>query len=66
LKDTLLPVGSINEQNSKKGRRVLKGVLTYATNMAKFKAAEEYCASRGWSFKVLTEQHLFPKMTKKA
>ena len=30
----------------------------YAKNMAKWKAAEEFCKDRMWEFKVLTEDEL--------
>lgn len=42
-----------------KGRaagRVAKETMTYLVNQAKWKAAEEFCAKRGWSFKVVTEK----------
>lgn len=32
---------------------------TWAVNQAKWRAAEEYCASLGWEFAVLTERDLF-------
>ena len=31
---------------------------TYAVNQAKWKAAEEFCADRRWSFQILTEDNL--------
>jgi hypothetical protein len=34
-------------------------VYEYAKNQAKWKAAEEWCADRGYEFKVLTEDDLF-------
>jgi hypothetical protein len=34
-------------------------VYEYAKNQAKWKAAEEWCADRGYEFKVLTEDNLF-------
>ena len=33
-------------------------VYEYAKNQAKWKVAEEWCADRGYEFKVLTEDHL--------
>ena len=33
-------------------------VYEYAKNQAKWKAAEEWCADRGYEFKILTEQDL--------
>ena len=34
-------------------------VYEYAKNQAKWKAAEEWCADKGYEFKVLTEDELF-------
>lgn len=31
---------------------------TWATNQAKWRAAEEYCRRRGWHFRILTEKQL--------
>lgn len=41
-----------------KGRaasRVAKETMTYLVNQAKWKAAAGFCAKRGWTFKVVTE-----------
>lgn len=46
----------------KKKSRITKGYITEVTewgrNQAKWKAAIEYCADRGWEFKILTENEL--------
>ena len=42
----------------KKTRRFINEMLTWGTNQAKWKAAEEYAADRGWKFKVITEREL--------
>lgn len=39
-------------------RRYVTEVYTWGVNEAKWKAAEEYCADRGWTFHVFTEKHL--------
>ena len=39
-------------------RRFITEAITYAVNQAKWKAAIEYCADRGWEFKILTEKEL--------
>ena len=39
-------------------RRFLNEVMTYAINDAKWKAAREYCADRGWDFEIYTEKEL--------
>ena len=42
----------------KKTRSYVYQVCEYAKNLAKWKAAEEYCMDRGLEFKVLTENEL--------
>ena len=39
-------------------QKYLKEVKTYGVNQAKFKAAEEYCKNRKYTFRILTEDHL--------
>lgn len=55
LNQSILPV----KKNNKMTKRYLNEVMTYGVNQAKWKAAEEYCGTRGWKFKVLTEKELF-------
>jgi hypothetical protein len=43
------------KKQTRKTQKYINEVVTYATNQAKWEAAEEYCADRGWEFKVLTE-----------
>ena len=43
---------------TKKTKKYINEVVTYAINQAKWKAAEEYCADRKWEFKILTEKDL--------
>ena len=43
----------------RKTRGYIYEVYEYAKNQAKWKAAEEWCADRGYEFKVLTEDNLF-------
>ena len=49
-------------QGPKLGKRVTKKQLVeineFAKNQAKWKAAEEFCADRRWTFQVLTEDNL--------
>ena len=47
--------------NRKLTKRVIQEVVTYGINEAKWKAAHEYCKTRGWTFKVVTEKELFGK-----
>lgn len=47
----------INKRKSLKTISTQKA--TYATNMAKFKAASEYCKKMNMKFKILTEDKLF-------
>jgi hypothetical protein len=46
---------------NKKEDVFLTEVRTYSVNQAKWKAAREYCKSRGWEFKVWTEDQILPK-----
>jgi hypothetical protein len=32
--------------------------MEYGKNQAKWKAAREYCADRGWNFQIMTEKQL--------
>jgi len=54
-KETLRPVLSRNK--SEKTR--LYEAATYATNVAKWKAADMFCKVHGWQFKILTEKELY-------
>lgn len=47
---------------SKKDSTYLNEIVTYEVNQAKWAAAEKYCDARGWTFKVMTEDQIFPKM----
>lgn len=38
-----------------------KATETYAVNMAKWKAATEYCKKKGWKFRILTEREIYGK-----
>lgn len=46
------------EKKKKVTKRYLTEAHTYAINMAKFKAAEEYCKKKGWKFQIFTEKEL--------
>ena len=39
-------------------KQYINEVVTYGVNEAKWKAAIEYCADRGWEFRIVTENHL--------
>jgi hypothetical protein len=39
-------------------KQYITEVTTWGKNQAKWAAAEEYCADRGWEFKIMTEDHL--------
>ena len=39
-------------------RKYLTEVAKYGINSAKWKAAQEYCADRGWDFEIITEKEL--------
>ena len=54
LKETVEP-----KFQKKKTRKYITEVLTWGKNDAKWKAAREYCADRGWEFKIFTEIDIF-------
>ena len=39
-------------------KKFINEVATWGVNEAKFKAAREFCADRGWGFEILTEKEL--------
>jgi hypothetical protein len=43
---------------TKSSKTKLYEAKTWATNSAKWRAAEEYCRRRGWYFRILTEKQL--------
>lgn len=45
-------------KGGKPGMRYLNEVKTYGINQAKWEAAREYCADRGWTFLIFTEYEL--------
>ncbi len=49
---------TIAPQQSPNKRQFIKEAATYAKNLAKWNAAERYCAQRGWKFIKLTENEL--------
>lgn len=52
-KETMEP-----KKQKKANRKYLTEVMTWGKNQSKWKAATEYCADRGWTFKLITEDHL--------
>jgi hypothetical protein len=46
------------EKRSRVTKKYLTEVKTYGINISKWKAAKEYCADRGWEFKIITEKEL--------
>ena len=49
-----------NTPTGRVSRRFLNEAATYAINEAKWKAAMRYCKERGWSFTLMTEDHIKP------
>ena len=43
----------------KRQKTILTEAQNWAVNKAKWAAAKNYCDSRGWEFKILTEKELF-------
>lgn len=54
FKETIPPV--LSEGKSK--RTKLREVITWDTNQRKWKAAEAYCAKKGWIFRKVTEREI--------
>lgn len=46
------------KQPKRQTQQYLYEAITYATNQAKWKAAESYCKDRNWKFVILTEKEL--------
>ncbi len=54
-RQTLVP----KETKGKRKKTYINEVLTYNKNLAKWKAAQEWCADRLIEFKIITEEELF-------
>jgi hypothetical protein len=52
-KETIEP-----KKRSRVTKKYLYEVKTWGINSSKWKAAQEYCADRGWKFKIITEKEL--------
>ena len=52
-KQTVEPV-----KKSRVTKQYINEVVTYGINQSKWAAAKEFCADRGWTFKILTEHDL--------
>ena len=54
------PAKQVKEPKVQKRRtkRYVSEVFTYATNKAKWEAAEDFCKDRRWEFQILTEKEL--------
>lgn len=46
------------KKQTRKTKKYLNEVMTYAKNISKWEAAEKYSARRGWEFKIFTEKTL--------
>lgn len=51
-------VQTLPPKESRNKRALLEATATYAVNQAKWAAAREYCADRGWTFQIVTEYEL--------
>jgi len=50
---------TVSPKPKKNKRTYLNECITYETNMCKWKAAEAFCKTNGWIFKILTEDNIF-------
>lgn len=57
LKETVPPKLS----NNKSRKTLLTEKRTWLVNQAKWRSATNYCAKRGWGFRIITEEQLFRK-----
>ena len=46
------------QYTGRKTKRYLIEALTFMKNQSKWEAATQYCADRGWEFKIITEREL--------
>lgn len=55
------PKGQTQEpkKQSRRTKRYITEVMTWGVNQAKWKAAQDFCEDRGWTFKLITEADLF-------
>ena len=51
------------EKKSRTTRKYLREVQLWGVNSSKWKAAQEFAEDRGWSFMILTEDHLLGSST---
>lgn len=56
-KQTIPPVIT---ESKKKTKKYINEVVLWGVNSSKWKAARDFCKSRGWEFKIITEKELFP------
>lgn len=57
MKETLPPPKPANNNVHNK-KKFVDAIYTYAVNIDKWKAANEACKSKGWHFKIITEDSL--------
>jgi hypothetical protein len=53
------------EASKRRTKRYISEVMTYGVNQAKWNAAVDFCIDKGWEFKIITENELFPKKKNK-
>tara|TARA_R100000458_G_C8212753_1_gene199671 strand:+ start:63 stop:515 length:453 start_codon:yes stop_codon:yes gene_type:complete len=52
-------------KGNRKTKRYVREVMRWGVNSAKWKAAREFAENKGWNFKILTEDHLYKRGSKK-
>jgi hypothetical protein len=55
------PKKQTSPPKNKKSKSYNQDYLTYRINNSKWESATEYCKKNGWTFKILTEEHLHIK-----
>lgn len=66
IEKMLIEVKPAAQTKAPKKRKIVtesyvNSVTTWAVNRAKWQAAEAFCKTKGWSFKIITEKDLAPK-----
>lgn len=54
----------VPKASQRRTKRFINEVVTYGINQAKWEAASKFCQTKGWEFKLITENELFNKKNK--
>ena len=54
----MIEIKPLSQTIRPKKKKVIKEIVRWEINNAKWKAAESFCLKYGWKFKILTEKEL--------